>query len=295
MNSPNLSAPVKTHPDSKLGVLLRVFFFVATVYVGTFVVGVALQRWPILASTLAVFTAGLLANLLTMRIFDRRHLAEVGLGNGAGTGRNLLLGIALGGGAAALLLALPVVARCAHFEQRPPLPNVTLLSWGGTLVFYLAVLLFGAVGEETIFRGYAFQLLIEKLGAFATILPAGVIFGFAHGGNPNSGKLGLLNTALWGVLLGYAFLRSHDLWLPIGMHYSWNAVLPLFGTNLSGYTIEITRYSYRWDLPDIWSGGAYGPEGGLLTTFVIAILFYALTKAPVVPQFAAIATTLNES
>ena len=144
------------------------------------------------------------------------------------------------------------------------LVQAALTVWILSLLLFFTALLFGAAGEEAIFRGYAFQLLIDKLGAFATILPVGVLFGLAHGANPNATRLGLLNTGLWGVLLGCAFLRSHDLWLPIAMHYSWNAVLPIFGTDLSGITIEVTRYTYRWDLGPVWSGGAYGPEGGVL-------------------------------
>jgi uncharacterized protein len=104
----------------------------------------------------------------------------------------------------------------------------------------------------------------------------------------------MVNTALWGIYLGYAFLRSHDLWLPIGLHYGWNFVLPLFGVNLSGLTIEVTRYSYRWDLGPIWSGGRYGPEGGVLTTIFVGILLYAMHRVPVVPQPAHVAESLNE-
>jgi hypothetical protein len=145
-----------------------------------------------------------------------------------------------------------------------------------------------------IFRGYAFQCLVEKIGPFAAVLPIAVIFGLLHASNPNANPLGVVNTVVWGALLGCAFLRSHDLWLPIGMHFGWNAVLPLFGVNLSGLTIEVTRYFYKWDLPTLWSGGAYGPEGGLLTTIFGGILFYLLYRAPLRPQQAAIATSLNE-
>ena len=99
---------------------------------------------------------------------------------------------------------------------------------------------------------------------------------------------------IWGVFLGYAFLRSRDLWLPIGLHYGWNAVLPLFGVNLSGLTIDVTRYLYKWDLLPLWSGGNYGPEGGLLATIFTVALFVALAKAPVAPQRAAIAENLND-
>jgi hypothetical protein len=105
----------------------------------------------------------------------------------------------------------------------------------------------------------------------------------------------VLNTVLWGVLLGYAFLRSRDLWLPIGLHFGWNAILPLFGVNLSGLTIEVSRYVYRWDLLPLWSGGDYGPEGGLLTTIFATALFFALGKAPLAVQTAAIARVLNDT
>ena len=48
---------------------------------------------------------------------------------------------------------------------------------------------------------------------------------------------------LFGVLFGYAYLRTSALWLPIGLHFGWNVVLPLFGANLSGFTMGVTGYS----------------------------------------------------
>ena len=282
--------PVQT-PNTRLGVIIRVVFFMAMVIVGLQLLPLVLHGifGQVVAGTIGLFGAGLFANLVTMRIFDRRSLAEIGLGTGHGASRNFALGVLLGGGSAALMLLAPLLAGTGHLVTR----QNSNFSWA-SLVFYLAILLFGAAGEEMMFRGYAFQLLIEKLGPFATVLPVGVLFGFAHLGNPNATKLSAFNTILWGILLGYSFLRSRDLWLPIGLHYSWNAVLPLFGVNLSGLTIDVTRYSYQWDLGALWSGGAYGPEGGLLTTIFVILLFFVLAKAPVLPQVAAIARVLNE-
>jgi membrane protease YdiL (CAAX protease family) len=272
--------------------VMRVAFFVASAYVGaTLFNGVAafIFHPGLLAVALATFATGLTANLVTMRIFDRRPLADIGLAAGQGSGRNFLLGFVLSALAGALLLTAPLLAGSGHLVTR----ENGSFSWFSVL-FYLILLIFGAAGEEAIFHGYAFQLLVEKMGPFATVLPVAVLFGLAHGSNPNASRLGLANTALWGILLGFAFLRSRDLWLPIGLHYGWNAVLPLFGSNLSGITIEITRYTYRWDLAPLWSGGDYGPEGGLLATIFIAMLFFALAKAPIAPQVAAIAKSLNE-
>jgi uncharacterized protein len=291
---PPASAPRSAAYKSgtRLGVVMRVAFFIAFVYVGATVfngVGAFIVHSLFLVAPLATFATGLTANLVTMRIFDRRPLGDIGLAGGVGSGRNFLLGFVLSALAGALLLTAPLLAGSGHLVARA----TGSFSWV-SLLMYLILLIFGAAGEEAIFHGYAFQLLVEKMGPFATVLPVAVLFGLAHGSNPNASRLGLANTALWGILLGFAFLRSRDLWLPIGLHYGWNAVLPLFGTNLSGITIEVTRYTYRWDLAPLWSGGDYGPEGGLLATIFIAVLFLALAKAPVVPQVAAIAKSLNE-
>jgi membrane protease YdiL (CAAX protease family) len=146
----------------------------------------------------------------------------------------------------------------------------------------LVILLFGGIGEEMLFHGFAFQVLMGVLGPFATILPVSVLFAAAHSDNLNVTWLGLLNTGLWGILLGYAFWRSGDLWLPIGLHVGWNWTLPLFGTNLSGFTMNVTGYVMHWSASPLWSGGAYGPEGGLMTTSVVVLLFvWLIAKAPV--------------
>jgi membrane protease YdiL (CAAX protease family) len=282
--------PVNTG-DSKLGVLLRIGFFVFTVFLAVrFLIPLLYLFFGLqIAGTIGLAAAGLAANLLTMAIFDRRPFADIGLRLASSSAAHLSLGVLLGGGAAALLLFAPILGGAGHLVPRPH-SSFTWLS----LAFYLITIFFAAAGEEMIFRGYAFQYLIEKIGPFASVLPVGVIFGLVHTSNPHASLLGVVNTVLWGILLGFAFLRSHDLWLPIGMHFGWNAVMPLFGVNLSGLTIEVTRYFYQWDLSPLWSGGAYGPEGGLLTTIFAIVLFFVLFRMPVRPQTAAIAQSLNE-
>jgi hypothetical protein len=135
-----------------------------------------------------------------------------------------------------------------------------------------------------LFRGYGFQVLLAEIGPFATILPASVLFGLMHSANQNATALGILNTVGWGIILGVAFLRSGDLWLPIGLHFGWNWMLPVFGVNLSGFTMKVTGYTMHWNAGEIWSGGAYGPEGGIPTTLVLAVLALYLWKAPIQGQ-----------
>jgi membrane protease YdiL (CAAX protease family) len=273
------------------GVVLRVGFFVFMVFAGVqFITPLLYFTFGLLVGgTVGLCVSGLLANLLTLMIFERRPLTDIGLLWSRLAARNLVTGVVFGGGTAAAMLVAPILGGAGHLV----LKQHSEFAWSG-LAFYTAAIFVAAAGEEMMFRGYAFQILIEKLGAWATLLPVAILFGLVHSSNPHVTWLAVSNTILWGVILGYAFLRSHDLWLPIGLHFGWNAVLPLFGVNLSGLTIDVTRYEYRWDVLPLWSGGAYGPEGGLLTTIFALALFYALVRLPIKPQMARIAVRLNE-
>lgn len=278
-------------PHPIWGPVLRVAFYLVSAVVSLQVFTTVLY-WTlglVVSAAVGTFLAALTANLLTMRIFDRRPISDIGLATGHGAGRNIATGAAIGAGAAAIMLTLPLLGSEGHLVPQ----NATPFAWGRLLVYFLA-LLFGAAGEEVLFRGYAFQLLIQRIGPFATVLPVGVLFGLAHANNPGSTVLSLVNTSLWGIVLGVAYLRSRDLWLPIGLHFGWNAVLPMFGVNLSGLTIDLTRYVYQWDLSTLWSGGAYGPEGGLLTTFFGLLVLATVAFVPVARQTAQIARVLND-
>ncbi len=283
-------------PREKLAKLLSVALRVG-LYVFFALVGMALFGWALnalggylAAAAVGTFLAAASANALGMHIFERASLAQIGLGWNRSSVRNLLLGLAGGSGAACVVLVGPIVVGLAEFQATPNAEP----HWR-TLLFVSVVLLFGAVGEEMLFRGYGFQVLIGFLGPFATILPVGVLFGLAHASNLGITPLALVNTTIWGVLLGYAFVRSGDLWLPIGLHLGWNWALPLFGVNLSGFTMEVTGYALRWKLGPLYSGGAYGPEGGILTSVVTVFLLVYLWKAPVRRQSAFLLRDIEEA
>jgi uncharacterized protein len=264
------------NPD-KLGLVLRVGLFVILGWLGLRIFAIVLYgvlgAELMVTSALSVFAAAAVANSITVRIYERGRMSDLGLGWTPSSLREFLIGLGCASGAALLILSLPLATSLAHFESAP----ATEHPWA-SFFFVTIVLLFGAVGEEMLFHGYAFQLLVRSLGAFATILPAGVLFGFAHAGNLNVTALGLINTMLWGILLGYAYLRTRALWLPIGLHFGWNFTLPLFGANLSGFTMGVTGYALKWSAGSLWSGGSYGPEGGLPATLVVIALFFAVRR-----------------
>jgi hypothetical protein len=224
----------------------------------------------------AELISALFATWLALRIYENFSIADVGLWWNRSSADNLALGLAGGAGAACLALAPPLAVGAAHLVRSHP-PAID------GLVFALACIAAGSAGEEILFRGYAFQLLFANLGPWASIAPVGVLFGLVHWANPSASPLGLLNTAGFGILFGYAYMRSRDLWLPMGLHFGWNLTLPLLGANLSGFTIykEITGYEMAWRAGRLWSGGDYGPEASLLTSVALVPLFVFLWKAPI--------------
>jgi uncharacterized protein len=262
--------PVRT----ALQVLVYVFLWVAMSFVfgpllfwlGDYLAGI----------TLTSLLAACFANWLSMRIHEQRSLADIGLLWNDSSIRNLGLGLLGGAGAAGLVLGPPLIAGVASIRD---IPNVEAQL--GTIAFTAVLLFAGAAGEEILFRGFGFQVLLRTLGPAATILPVGVLFALLHSNNPNASVLGLANTAGFGILFGVAFLRSRDLWLPIGLHYGWNITLPVFGVPVSGLKIGMTGYGMEWTAGPLWSGGDYGPEGSILTTLVLAALFFFILKAPV--------------
>lgn len=226
-----------------------------------------------LSGTLAI---ALVANVLALRFFTERRLVDLGMGWNRCSMDNMGLGILGGAGAACLVLAPALLFGEAHISGTPQeQPSFAVV------VFVVALLALGAMGEELMMRGYGFQILLANCGTWATVIPVGLIFAFLHTGNPNATWIGIANTAGFGILFGYAFVRSRDLWLPAGLHFGWNVTLPLFGVNVSGLRMKMTGHDMVWTVGNLWSGGEYGPEASLLTSIVMIVLAVYIWKAPI--------------
>ena len=274
-------------PDraDSLHVAVKVVVYTVLYFAAAFVLGPPLF-WlggMLFGVTATGFLAAVLCNTLCLRIYVRRGIAAIGLQGDRPALINFAVGCAGGIGAAALVLAGPLLFQLAHVERDPANPGSL-----SSLCFVSVMLLFGAAGEELLFRGFGFQVLLRAVGNWTTILPVGVIFAAMHSGNPNATWLGLANTAGFGILFGYAFLLSRDIWLPIGLHFGWNFTLPLFGVNVSGLTMKLTGFTMRWSAGTLWSGGDYGPEASILTTAVLFLLYAYLRKAPIRRQKSAL-------
>lgn len=288
--------PLPEPPPSRapiVGVLLRAGLFLLFVRILGGLFGWTLNEligyFP--AAALSIFAAASLATLIVLRTFERARFVDVGLAWSPESARHFGIGLASGAiPAAAAILPFVLSGYATYQGVADPSAGYT----PGRFMMVFVLLLFGAIGEELMFRGYAFQIILNVARPYTTILPFAVLFAAAHTGNLHASWLPILNTFLWGVVLGYAYVRSGDLWLPIGLHFGWNLALPLLGAPLSGFDMPITGFTLKWFVPETISGGAYGPEGGIVTTVMAALLFLWLVKAKIEKQPTALWVSSNQ-
>jgi membrane protease YdiL (CAAX protease family) len=220
----------------------------------------------------ALLAPAVIAMWLTVRFVDHRPFRTFGIGFFPGWRRDFLFGLALAAGMLAILIggcyAFGYVSMHWTGNKAPP----------GVLIATLVVLLVAAANEELLFRGFPLQLLIDGIGAWPAILAMSMLFGAMHLSNPNASPLGIVNTIVAGILLSLAYVRTRSLWMPYAIHVAWNVGLGfVFGFQLSGI-----------DLASLWTtgtagsetilGGGYGPEGGLLATFIFGAAAVIVNK-----------------
>jgi uncharacterized protein len=126
------------------------------------------------------------------------------------------------------------------------------------------VFIFVGWNEELLSRGYHLQTIASGLNLFWGVVISSAVFGLLHLGNPNATWVSAAGIFFAGVFLAYGYVRTKQLWLPIGLHIGWNFFEGVgFGFPVSGLDIyALTRISVHG--PELWTGGAFGPEAGLI-------------------------------
>jgi membrane protease YdiL (CAAX protease family) len=227
----------------------------------------------ILAITGSVFLARI--------VFDRRTIPSLGLQLKAHLIQDILAGILIAGVMMGLIFVLEWGLGWLKLEgfawQVRPASQVAL-----EVLFWLG--LFAAVGwqEELQARGYWLQNLADGMGMFWGVLISSVLFALEHLLNPNVSWNAVAGLVLAGLFLAYGYLRTRQLWLPIGLHIGWNFFEgTVFGFQVSG--LSEMPYLIRQTVQgtDLVTGGAFGPEAGLVILPAMALgvlLIYGYTR-----------------
>lgn len=194
----------------------------------------------------------------------RRPRGAVGFGGGLGFAALLAL--------VALVVAIPLAK--AHWLRDEGGAAAYLQS----VLAVVALLAPAALAEELMFRGLPQVLLGRAFGMGLAIVVLSAIFGIFHALNPDVTTLAIGNIALAGVLLSLAFLLPGGLWTAWGVHLGWNATIAALDAPVSGLPFRIPLIDYDPGSPAWVSGGAFGPEGGVVATAVLLMGCYFLGR-----------------
>ena len=229
------------------------------------VVGVALTGGTV---TLAVLIAG--------RYVDRRRVRDFGLRIDRGWWLDCGFGLALGAGLLTLVflvgLAFGWVRITGTFQPR----SGFAVRFAGLVAIFVVV----GIYEELLLRGYlltnAAEGLVGWLGERGAVVGAtalsSLVFGLAHANNPNATLLSTLAIVLAGVMLAAGYVLTGDLAVPIGLHTTWNLFQGgVYGFPVSGLGVGASVVAVEETGPDVVTGGAFGPEAGLLGLGAMAV------------------------
>lgn len=203
--------------------------------------------------------ATVLATWAFCHFIDRVPLAQFGLRRDTGWLRDLLGGMLVG---AALMtgVVLVEIGLGGYRVEGAGVTGRAVASILMGLVLYALV----AFGEELLARGYVLRTLAEQWHWRWAAVASALIFALLHAGNPGSDIWAVLGVFFAGVMLAVGYVRTRRLWLPIGVHWTWN----LFQGPVYGFPVSGTEAAGLLTLtpvgPELLTGGAFGPEASLV-------------------------------
>ncbi|MFN8441118.1 MAG: type II CAAX endopeptidase family protein [Caldilineaceae bacterium] len=231
---------------------------------------------------------GMLAILITTWIIgvliDRRPFSQFGFQMGRQWWLDLLAGLLLGSLLMTLIFlvewSLGWVEVTGVFQvHRIGIPFAAALL--SPLLLFTAV----AIQEELLARGYQIRNLAEGLHfapinervaiLFGSLLSSG-LFSWLHLNNPNVSWTSTFTIGLAGFFLSVGYILSGRLGVSIGLHFTWNLFQgTVFSFPVSGNKFDqVSVIAIKQGGPTLWTGGAFGPEAGLLG--VIAMILGSL-------------------
>ena len=229
------------------------------------------SNWGAAAQALVLLLAAVTVGWACGYALEDLPPRALGLAQHHGWGRDLLLGSLVG----ALSLLLATLIAGAGGGLRFSFNAAAASAIALTLCGSAAVFIVGAAAEEALFRGYPLQTLLRALPVVVAVIPSAVLFAYAHMRNPHVVPgFTFVNTALAGVWLAVAYLRTRSLWFPLGAHWAWNwTMAALLGLPVSGITRLTPAPLLRAEEsgPAWLTGGAYGLEGGVACSLALLI------------------------
>jgi membrane protease YdiL (CAAX protease family) len=266
------------HNELRVGWRLLAFLGLLTAFimaVGAPLAAIGLKSE--LVGRIITFLALLAATYIMVRFANKKPFGAIGLSLHPRMFREFGMGCLLGLLMMAGIFIVELLAGFIQIEWRGYTVLQTMATLGSALFFFAVA----AFLEELLFRGYAFQTVVQWITFLPATLGFALLFSYAHYFNPNVTVLSLVNVGLAGVWLSLAYMKTRSLWLPFGLHVAWNfSQTAIFSFPTSGAAFQEYRLADVVQGGPEWiTGGAFGPEGGVLATIALLLSTWYILKS----------------
>lgn len=220
-----------------------------------------------LSVVLIVVSAGIVT------LIEKRPFAAYGMPWNEALGKRFWQGVPLGFVMLSLLLAL-LIALHGFSLDGVAVGGISAIEYG--LLYFVGFILVG-MAEEFLFRGYLQYTLGSGIGFWPAAILLAIVFGAGHLNNPGEKVLGGIMAGSFGLVAAFALRRTGNLWLPIGMHASWDWGETYFygtpdsGLTATGHLLNSSPHGAAW-----LSGGSVGPEGSWLVFLILVLWVVAI-------------------
>jgi len=244
---------------------------------------VAAYPWITLVSVLA-------STALALRLVDDAPWSAVAMGQGSWSPRLLSIGLLLGSAAILATMALLWLTASARFETTSSAfaDAASMGDWWATAARVTARLAPAALWEELLFRGYLWTVASDAGGVRVARWSTAVAFGAVHLLNPGAGVLSTLLVMIAGLSLGMIRERTNSMGATWLAHLAWNWIMAaVLHVPVSGLLFDTPLYRTVVSGPSWWTGGAWGPEGGVAALCVlVGALLWDARRRVAVPSIA---------
>lgn len=244
------------YPVTKI--ILALLTFMAVVIIGQQIASKLLVLTPLdknyrnLLKGLFVSASCVLSYILFFKKYDKRAVTEFAA---KGLAKNLFIGTMIG----FILQSLTILV--IYLNGSYSVLHINPISF---ILIPFAIMFTVAIIEEVLVRGIIFRILEEKLGTYISLTISSVLFSVFHLLNPNGTLISAICITAAGFLMGAAFIYSHNLWMPIALHFAWNFTQSgIYGAITSGNEKTNSLVEAKIQGPEFITGGAFGPEGSI--------------------------------
>ncbi|MGH9748123.1 MAG: lysostaphin resistance A-like protein [Candidatus Acidiferrales bacterium] len=215
----------------------------------------------------------LVAACCVMTLIERRPFGAYGMPMKEALGKRFWQGVPLGFVMLSLLLAMMAAL---HGFSLDGVAVGGAAAWKYGAIYFFGFILVG-IAEELSFRGYFQFTLGSGIGFWPAAILLSIAFGAIHLNNPGEKILGGIMAGSFGLVAAFALYRTGNLWVPIGMHASWDwGETYFYGTPDSGLLAKGHFLNSSPHGPNWLSGGSVGPEGSYLVFAILIIWAIAI-------------------